>query len=68
MPTRHGISVFGLQDGRDLATLDAATIPARWRELLSSDVLLSGNLVPVPGLGVIALSGSHAVYWRAVRR
>jgi hypothetical protein len=68
VPTRHGISVFGLEDGRDLATLDAATIPPRWRELLSADVPLSGNLIPVPGLGVIALSGSHAVYWRAVRR
>jgi hypothetical protein len=68
VPTRHGICVFDLLDGSDLATLDVASVPAALRDLLTPGIGLGGNLVPAPGLGLLVLSGTHGVFWRVPPR
>jgi len=65
VPTRHGICVFALEDGSDLATIDVGSVPPRLETLRTPDVFLSGNVVPAPGLGLLVLGPTHAVLWRA---
>jgi hypothetical protein len=64
VPTRHGIVVYDLASGRDLGLLDEATLPPARRDALPEDVCLYGNLVPVPGRGLLAVNGSVIAYWR----
>jgi len=68
VPTRHGICVFDVLDGTDLATLDVSAVPESLRELLTPEIGLSGNIVPAPGLGLLVLSATHGVFWRTVER
>lgn len=68
VPTRHGISVFDVLDGSDLATIDVSSVPVRLRELLTPEIGLSGNVVPAPGRGLLVLGATHGVFWRAKSR
>jgi hypothetical protein len=63
VPTWNGIAVYDVADGRDVGLLDLEGVPPARRRLLPPDIVLSGNLVPVPGHGLLALNGRSLVYW-----
>jgi hypothetical protein len=65
VPTALGIARFALADGKDRAPLDETAIPASSARLLYPDETLYGNLVPVPGRGVIAVNESDVAFWLA---
>ncbi len=64
VPTRHGISVYSTVDGRDRATLDVSNLPDEWASLLPTDVGPYGNLIAVPGKGLLAVNESLVAFWR----
>ncbi len=62
VPTRGGIAVYDLQKGgADRGVLEVGMLPRDMREEFPVPY---GNLVPVPGRGLIALSATTITYWR----
>lgn len=61
VPTRAGIVVLDPATGRDLAVLDRTHIPEELRDLAAE--MPYGNLIPVPGRGLVAVSATTISYW-----
>ncbi len=63
VPTESGIAGFRLADGEDLPFHDLASVDADRRLLLGRDRPF-GNLVPVPGKGLIAVNEDTVAFWK----
>jgi len=59
VPTRGGIAAFRLSDGSDLPFAGPDALPEE-----ADPVPLSGNLVVVPGRGLLAVNSRFAALWR----
>ena len=64
VPTEHGISIYATKDGGDLGTLDVSSLPEEWLALFPTDVGAYGNLVAVPGKGLLAVNDWLVAFWR----
>jgi hypothetical protein len=69
VPARHGIARYRLADGGDLPFLGLDALPPETRSLLASeDERPWGNLVPVPGRGVLAVDSNSVAFWAVPAR
>jgi len=64
VPTEAGIARYRLKDGSDLPFLDLPSIPRDLRDLLRPEEKPFGNLVPIPGRGLVAVNESSISFWR----
>jgi hypothetical protein len=63
VPTARGIARYALADGADRPALDRTSIPQSRLRTLREREILFGNLVPVPGLGVLAVNADGVAFW-----
>nr|MDJ0976385.1 hypothetical protein [Planctomycetota bacterium] len=62
VPTRGGIAIFDLgKRGADLGVLEVGMLP---RDMRDEFPVPYGNLIPIPGRGLIALSATTITFWR----
>lgn len=62
VPTRGGIAIYDLTEGgADLGVLEVGMLP---RDMRDEFPVPYGNLVPVPGRGVLAVSATTITYWK----
>jgi len=64
VPTATGIARYRLKDGADLPLLDLPSIPTDLRDLLRPEERPFGNLVPIPGRGLVAVNATSISFWR----
>ena len=64
VPTATGIARYRLKDGADLPLLDLPSIPTELRDLLRPEERPFGNLVPIPGRGLVAVNATSISFWR----
>lgn len=64
VPTRAGIQVYDLATGKERALLDLEDVPEAVRPDLPRPY---GNLVPVPGKGIVAVSTTSISYWKRAK-
>ena len=62
VPTRHGLMVVDLAGTIEGAALLTAAPPAAPGRFLAAD-LAYGNLVPLPGEGLLAVNNTHVTFW-----
>ncbi len=63
--TADGLVVLDAATGHDLATVDASRTPESWADILSSGAKPFGNLVPIPGVGILAVGSRLVTGWAA---
>jgi hypothetical protein len=64
VPTRNGIARYRLADGGELPFLGFEAVPPDRRTLFASeDERPWGNLVPVPGRGVLTVDSNSVAFW-----
>lgn len=64
VPTRDGIARYRVADGSELPPLDRAAISDEDRAYLSESDRPVGNLVPIPGQGLVAVDVDAVTIWR----
>lgn len=62
VPTRYGIARYRVRDGADLPFVGMEAVGDD-RRLLRAYERPFGNLIPVPGRGVLALDGTTLAFW-----
>jgi hypothetical protein len=63
VPTARGIARFATADGAERPAIDATAIPAARLRALREDEMVYGNLVPVPGAGLVAVNADGVAFW-----
>ena len=63
MPSANGIARYALADGSDRPALDASSVPAARLHRLREEEMLYGNLIPVPGKGILAVNADGVAFW-----
>ena len=63
VPTASGIARYRVADGADVEPIDARAIPVRRAPLLYATERLWGNLVPVPGRGLVCVNEGYVSFW-----
>lgn len=62
--TPGGIALYDLATGADAGTLDIEDVPENARR---PGMVVSGNLIPVPGRGLLAVSATSITFWGSKR-
>ncbi len=62
--TPGGIAIYDLASGEDLGVLDHKDLPEGLRATLTAPF---GNLIPIPGKGILAVSATTVTFWKRTK-